>query len=191
MRAASARNRTLRGIGRRCRMNPPSVSTPSVRRLPHVHRSIPMTARAPSDGTTNFVHGFPFVCISIGLIYRKAPVLGVIYNPFLDEMARPITVTSVGSNAARAVHRAKGRRRPPRPARRASSAAAFRSKAVPVALARPPRSALHPRGATAAHIPHSRRMGLRSLAPGRARQSRLVPPPRRRPRRRSVAARLR
>lgn len=36
------------------------------------------------DGTTNFVHGFPHVCISLGLIYQKQPVLGVIYNPFLD-----------------------------------------------------------------------------------------------------------
>ncbi|KAF8499450.1 myo inositol monophosphatase [Gautieria morchelliformis] len=40
----------------------------------------------PIDGTTNFVHGFPFVCISLGLIYKKQPVLGVIYNPFLDQM---------------------------------------------------------------------------------------------------------
>ncbi|KAF8203958.1 hypothetical protein BJ912DRAFT_895941 [Pholiota molesta] len=40
----------------------------------------------PIDGTTNFVHGFPFVCISIGLIYKKRPVLGVIYNPFLDHL---------------------------------------------------------------------------------------------------------
>ncbi|EJD03490.1 inositol monophosphatase [Fomitiporia mediterranea MF3/22] len=38
----------------------------------------------PIDGTTNFVHGFPFACISIGLINRKRPVLGVIYNPFID-----------------------------------------------------------------------------------------------------------
>ena len=37
-------------------------------------------------GTTNFVHGFPFVCISLGLIYKKHPVVGVIYNPFLDHM---------------------------------------------------------------------------------------------------------
>lgn len=36
------------------------------------------------DGTTNFVHGYPFVCISLGLIYKQRPVLGVIYNPFLD-----------------------------------------------------------------------------------------------------------
>ncbi|KAK0217665.1 hypothetical protein EDD85DRAFT_365427 [Armillaria nabsnona] len=38
----------------------------------------------PIDGTTNFVHGFPWVCISIGLIYKRHSVLGVIYNPFLD-----------------------------------------------------------------------------------------------------------
>ncbi|KAG7452031.1 inositol monophosphatase [Guyanagaster necrorhizus] len=38
----------------------------------------------PIDGTTNFVHGFPWVCISIGLIYKRHSILGVIYNPFLD-----------------------------------------------------------------------------------------------------------
>ncbi|EJD54390.1 inositol monophosphatase [Auricularia subglabra TFB-10046 SS5] len=40
----------------------------------------------PIDGTTNFVHGFPFACVSIGLIYRKEPVVGVIYCPFLDQL---------------------------------------------------------------------------------------------------------
>ena len=39
-----------------------------------------------SDGTTNFVHGFPFACISLGLIYERKPVLGVIYNPSLDHL---------------------------------------------------------------------------------------------------------
>ncbi|KAG7099944.1 hypothetical protein E1B28_001737 [Marasmius oreades] len=38
----------------------------------------------PIDGTTNFVHGFPWVCISLGLIYKRRPVLGVIFNPFLN-----------------------------------------------------------------------------------------------------------
>ncbi|KAJ7070713.1 hypothetical protein C8F01DRAFT_391592 [Mycena amicta] len=38
------------------------------------------------DGTTNFVHGFPYVCISLGLIFEKRPVLGVIFNPFLDHL---------------------------------------------------------------------------------------------------------
>ena len=32
------------------------------------------------------MHGFPHVCVSIGLIYKKRPVLGVIYNPFLDQL---------------------------------------------------------------------------------------------------------
>ncbi|KAJ7459082.1 hypothetical protein B0H11DRAFT_2060343 [Mycena galericulata] len=40
----------------------------------------------PIDGTTNFVHGFPFVCISLGLIYKCRPVLGVIFNPFLNHL---------------------------------------------------------------------------------------------------------
>ncbi|KIM47720.1 hypothetical protein M413DRAFT_439397 [Hebeloma cylindrosporum] len=40
----------------------------------------------PIDGTTNFIHGFPFVCISLGLIYKRRPVLGVIFNPFLDHL---------------------------------------------------------------------------------------------------------
>ncbi|CAF3892682.1 unnamed protein product, partial [Rotaria sp. Silwood1] len=38
----------------------------------------------PIDGTTNFVHGFPFVAISIALAINKQVVIGVIYNPILD-----------------------------------------------------------------------------------------------------------
>jgi len=40
----------------------------------------------PVDGTTNFVHGFPLVCISVGLLIDKVPVIGIIYNPVLDQM---------------------------------------------------------------------------------------------------------
>ena len=40
----------------------------------------------PVDGTTNFVHGFPFVCICVGLVVKKEPVLGIVYNPILNEM---------------------------------------------------------------------------------------------------------
>lgn len=40
----------------------------------------------PIDGTTNFVKGFPFVCISIGLVYQSEPVLGVIFAPFLGQL---------------------------------------------------------------------------------------------------------
>lgn len=36
----------------------------------------------PIDGTVNFVHGYPYVCISLGFTVSKRPVVGVIYNPF-------------------------------------------------------------------------------------------------------------
>ncbi|OZJ05128.1 hypothetical protein BZG36_01363 [Bifiguratus adelaidae] len=40
----------------------------------------------PVDGTTNFVHGFPYVAVSIGLTVNKVPVVGVVYNPLLNEL---------------------------------------------------------------------------------------------------------
>ncbi|CAL9761734.1 unnamed protein product [Musa acuminata subsp. burmannicoides] len=40
----------------------------------------------PLDGTTNFVHGFPFVCVSIGLAIGKVPTVGVVYNPIIGEL---------------------------------------------------------------------------------------------------------
>ena len=40
----------------------------------------------PLDGTTNYTHQFPFVSISIGLLYRNEPILGVIYNPIFEEL---------------------------------------------------------------------------------------------------------
>ncbi|OAA65718.1 inositol monophosphatase [Niveomyces insectorum RCEF 264] len=38
----------------------------------------------PIDGTTNFVHGFPHACISLGFAVGRRPAVGVVYNPFLD-----------------------------------------------------------------------------------------------------------
>ncbi|CAD7928730.1 unnamed protein product [Amoebophrya sp. A25] len=40
----------------------------------------------PIDGTTNFVHGVPYVAVSIGFYVNFEAVLGVVYNPILDEM---------------------------------------------------------------------------------------------------------
>lgn len=40
----------------------------------------------PVDGTTNFVHRFPFSCVSIGLAVDHIVVLGVVFNPILDEL---------------------------------------------------------------------------------------------------------
>jgi len=40
----------------------------------------------PLDGTTNFVHAFPFFSVSIGLEKDGAVVLGVVYDPMRDEL---------------------------------------------------------------------------------------------------------
>lgn len=40
----------------------------------------------PLDGTTNFAHGFPFYCVSIGLEYRGRCVLGVVFDPSRNEL---------------------------------------------------------------------------------------------------------
>jgi myo-inositol-1(or 4)-monophosphatase len=40
----------------------------------------------PLDGTTNYAHGFPFFCVSIGLEVDGQLTLGVVYAPSLDEL---------------------------------------------------------------------------------------------------------
>lgn len=61
----------------------------------------------PLDGTTNFVHGFPFFCISLALTFEYSPLLGIVYNPEREETywalrgkgafynGRPIRVSSM------------------------------------------------------------------------------------------------
>lgn len=40
----------------------------------------------PLDGTTNFAHGFPVFCVSLGLAYRGATIAGVVYDPIREEL---------------------------------------------------------------------------------------------------------
>ncbi|MBB3112598.1 myo-inositol-1(or 4)-monophosphatase [Paenibacillus phyllosphaerae] len=40
----------------------------------------------PVDGTTNFVHGFPFFSVSIALAYKGEVIVGVVYDPMRDEL---------------------------------------------------------------------------------------------------------
>lgn len=47
----------------------------------------------PLDGTTNYAHGFPWFCVSIGLEAEGEIVAGVIYNPVHNEL---FTVTRGG-----------------------------------------------------------------------------------------------
>ena len=40
----------------------------------------------PIDGTTNFVHGYPYVSISLGFACNMEPQVGVVFNPFTGKM---------------------------------------------------------------------------------------------------------
>src|SRR4029077_18183065 len=40
----------------------------------------------PLDGTTNFAHGLPYFCISIGVEISGKLIAGGVYNPILDEL---------------------------------------------------------------------------------------------------------
>jgi myo-inositol-1(or 4)-monophosphatase len=40
----------------------------------------------PIDGTTNFAHGYPRFCVSIGLEHEGERAIGVVYDPLLDEL---------------------------------------------------------------------------------------------------------
>lgn len=40
----------------------------------------------PIDGTTNFIHNFPFYGISIGIVHKGEGIIGVVYNPSTDEI---------------------------------------------------------------------------------------------------------
>jgi myo-inositol-1(or 4)-monophosphatase len=63
----------------------------------------------PLDGTTNFAHGYPCFCVSLGLLEDGEPVVGAVLNPVYDELFtaargegaflnnRPIRVSSVPS----------------------------------------------------------------------------------------------
>jgi myo-inositol-1(or 4)-monophosphatase len=40
----------------------------------------------PLDGTTNYAHGFPVYCVSMGLAYRREVIAGVVYDPSRNQM---------------------------------------------------------------------------------------------------------
>jgi myo-inositol-1(or 4)-monophosphatase len=45
----------------------------------------------PLDGTTNFAHGYPAFCVSIGVQYAGATVAGAVYDPLRDELFSAIS----------------------------------------------------------------------------------------------------
>lgn len=42
----------------------------------------------PLDGTTNYAHGYPLSVVSVGLLVRNVPQVGVVYHPFRNELFR-------------------------------------------------------------------------------------------------------
>ena len=40
----------------------------------------------PLDGTTNFAHGFPVFCVSIGLEHKGKRIAGVLFDPTRNEL---------------------------------------------------------------------------------------------------------
>lgn len=40
----------------------------------------------PVDGTNNFVHGIPFTAISVAFVLKKEILIGIVYNPIMNEM---------------------------------------------------------------------------------------------------------
>jgi myo-inositol-1(or 4)-monophosphatase len=57
----------------------------------------------PLDGTTNFAHGYPAYCVSIGLEYNGRCILGVIYDPSRDELFTAIEQSGARLNG-RSIH---------------------------------------------------------------------------------------
>lgn len=42
----------------------------------------------PLDGTTNYAHQYPLCAVSIGLLVLGVPMVGVVYNPILNDLYR-------------------------------------------------------------------------------------------------------
>ncbi len=42
----------------------------------------------PLDGTTNYAHGYPICAVSVGLLVSGTPQVGVVFNPFRQELFR-------------------------------------------------------------------------------------------------------
>ena len=57
----------------------------------------------PIDGTTNFVSGIPMSCVSIGVAHRGVVVVGVIYEPYRDELFSAVRGEGATLNGA-AIH---------------------------------------------------------------------------------------
>lgn len=61
------------------------IAEESTKELPEL-TDTPTWIIDPIDGTMNFIHGFPHTCVVIGLAVKKQMVLGIVYNPVLEQL---------------------------------------------------------------------------------------------------------
>ncbi|MBA3958171.1 MAG: inositol monophosphatase, partial [Parachlamydiaceae bacterium] len=54
--------------------------------LKEIHNAEFLWIIDPIDGTTNYTHQYPMVAVSIGLLINDIPSVGVVFNPFTNEM---------------------------------------------------------------------------------------------------------
>ena len=54
----------------------------------------------PLDGTANFVHGFPVVGVSVGLVADGVPVVGVVQAPMLGRRVHGVPREAARSSTA-------------------------------------------------------------------------------------------
>src|SRR5260363_396509 len=52
----------------------------------NVDRACEAAIIEPLDGTTNFIHGFPYYCVSIALMQRGIVTQAVIYDPTRNDL---------------------------------------------------------------------------------------------------------
>ena len=59
----------------------------------------------PVDGTTNLIHGFPFVAVSIAVCLDKEPVVGFVFDPVRNELFAAKKGRGAWLNGSRLPHR--------------------------------------------------------------------------------------
>ncbi|XP_060843036.1 uncharacterized protein LOC132923201 [Rhopalosiphum padi] len=52
----------------------------------HILTEEPTWILDPIDGTTNFIQGFPFCCISLALVVENEIIIGIVYNPIINQL---------------------------------------------------------------------------------------------------------
>eukprot|EP00967_Tisochrysis_lutea_P127922 scaffold218269_cov39-Tisochrysis_lutea.AAC.2 len=67
--------------------------------IPSIDPATPTWVVDPIDGTQNFVHSLPLSCVSIGLAVNAKPVLGVVYDPYREELFVGVAELAADSGA--------------------------------------------------------------------------------------------